>query len=226
MNPCMGKEFPHLQARSRANLRYRAGTQIAFTRNGHSLVELAVAVAVVAVLTGIGWGTLQDRVTTYRMFSVARMLQSDISTLRALALDTNRETRVHFVEADVALDMEEPQHGAWDLQVGNRASGSTQWDTLPIDEGGVVDVSGGERSVEEGGSDETRWISLASWGSIKDDAIVFSPRGWLVNPATDYVDGSVRLRVVNKRALLSGVDEHVGLHVLRTGLVRLQAVAQ
>lgn len=180
----------------------------------------------VAVLTGIGWGTLQDRVTTYRMFSVARMLQSDLATLRALALDTNRETRLHFVEADVALDSADAQHGAWDLQVGNRASGSTQWDTLPIDEGGVVDVSAGERSVEEGGSDEAKWVSLASWGSLKEDAIVFSPRGWLVNPATDYVDGAVNLRVVNKRALLSGVDEHVALHVLRTGLVRLQAVAQ
>ncbi len=195
-------------------------------QRGHTLLELAIALAVVAILSGIGIGVFQDRVTTYRMFSVARMLQSDLVTLRALAIDTNRETRVHFIEADLAMDAEDAQHGAWDLQVGNRASNSTQWDTLPIDEGGVVDVGEGERSLETGGNNEAKWISLATWGTLDDDAIVFTPRGWLGNPATDYIDGMISVQIVNKRALLNGQDEHVALSVARTGMVRMQAVAQ
>lgn len=222
----MGKEFPDRNAESRTKRHNCCGTFLAVQRQGHTLLELAIALAVVAILAGIGIGVFQDRVTTYRMFSVARMLQSDLVTLRALAIDTNRETRVHFVEADLAMDAEDAQHGAWDLQVGNRASNSTQWDTLPIDEDGVVDVSEGERSLETGGHNEAKWISLATWGTLEDDAIVFTPRGWLGNPATDYVDGMISVQVVNKRALLNGQDEHVALSVARTGMVRMQAVAQ
>lgn len=195
-------------------------------RRGHTLVELAVALAVVAVLAAIGWGVFQERITTYRMFRVARMLSSDLTTARSLALDTNREVRIHFVEADTALDPADAQHGAWDVQVGNRNSGSTQWDTLPVDIDGEVDVGQGERSLEPDGNQESPWISLADWGSLSDDAIVFSPRGWLANDASDFVDGQITVEIVNKRALRDGNDQRVRLSVARSGFIRMEPVNQ
>jgi hypothetical protein len=124
------------------------------------------------------------------------------------------------------MDPEDMQHGSWELQIGNRGSGSTQWDTLPPDKGGVVDVSQGERSLEEGGANEARWVSLAEWGSLEDDAITFTPRGWVSNAKGDFVDGEIRLSIVNKRALSAGADEAMELAVARSGLVRLRQVTE
>jgi len=226
VNPQVGKEFPDRPLHNRAKPRFRRGTILAFRRRAHSLVELAIAVAVVAVLAGIGWGVFQDRFTTYRMLDVARMLQSDLVTLRALAIDTNREARVHFLTADTAMDADDTQHGSWELQVGNRSSGSTEWDTLPIDADGAVDVSEGERSLEMGGANEAKEVSLAPWATLDDDAITFTPRGWLANGAGDYVAGEIELKIVNKRALRNGKDEHVVLRVARSGFVRMEPVSR
>lgn len=226
MNPHLGKQFPDPKAENRSNRRFHRGTFFAYTRRAHSLVELAIAVAVVAVLAGIGWGVFQDRFTTYRMLDVARMLQTDLTTLRALAIDTNREARVHFVEADLAMDPDDAQHGAWELQVGNRSSGSTEWDTLPLDTDGVVDVSEGERSLEPGGANEARFVSLADWGTLEDDAISFTPRGWLGNAAGDYTSGEILLKIVNKRSLAAGGNEHVTLRIARSGFVRSEPSAE
>ncbi len=222
----MGKEFPDPGQRQRRKYPISTGTILASSRAGHTLAELAVALAVVAVLVGMGWGMFRTRITSYRMFHVARMMHSDLTTARALALDTNREVRIHFVEADLALDPSDAQHGAWDIQVGNRGSGSTEWDTLPLDEDGVVDVSQGERSLEEGGSNEADDISLADWGSLDDDAVVFTPRGWLGNRNADFVDGFVAVEIVNKRALAEGLNERVRLTVARSGFVRMEPILE
>ncbi len=168
----------------------------------------------------------RSRITSYRMFHVARMMHSDLTTARALALDTNREVRVHFVEADLALDPADAQHGAWDIQVGNRGSGSTEWDTLPVDRDGVVDVSQGERSIEEGGAHDADDISLADWGPLADDAVVFTPRGWLGNRSSDFVDGVIAVEIVNKRAMVDGLNERVRLTVARSGFVRMEPIRE
>jgi hypothetical protein len=189
-------------------------------------VEVAIALCVIAILTGIGWGVFQDRVATFRMLQVSRMLHSDLALLRALAIDSNREARVHFLTADAAMDPTDAQHGSWDLQLGNRGSGSTLWDTLPADLDGVVDVSQGERSLEEDGRNDSPGVSLADWGTLEDDSIVFTPRGWIGNPGGDFVGGEIELKIVNKRALVKGVDEYVVISVSRSGMARLRAEAQ
>ena len=219
----LGKSFPIASPSARAKPHHSSGTFFAFHARGHTLVELAIALAVIGVLVGIGWGVFIDRVTTYRMYSVGRMLQTDLTTLRSLAIDTNREARLHFVEADVAMDPTDVQLGAWDLQLGNRASGSTEWDTLPLDVEGVVDVSEGERNLGEGGNNETKGISLASWGTLDDDSIVFSPRGWIANSKSSFVGGYITVEIVNKRALGMGGDEHVTISVARSGYVHSSA---
>jgi hypothetical protein len=154
------------------------------------------------------------------------LLQSDLQALRALAIATNRETRVVFTAADAALDPSDAQVGEWLLQAGDRSQGSGEWDTLPIDDGS--DASEGERSLSEGGNDEAPHISLAPWPALAGpgignaDAIVFSPRGWVANPATDFADGYVALRIVNKAALLAGGTSEAVIRLSRGGLARLE----
>jgi len=218
----MGKLFRAWAAGARQEGRFRRGTFLACTRVGSTLVEIAVVVAIVSVLAAIGWGLFQDRVTSHRMIGVSKMLYNDIVTLRSLAVDSNRETRLLLVEGDEQLDPEDAQHGAWRLQMGDKSSGSTEWDTLPPDRDGVVSEADGIRSLERDGENETTAVSLAMWSTLEDDAIVFTPRGWVGNRASDFDSGYITLSLVNKRALADGIDERGVLRIARSGFVRLE----
>lgn len=188
-----------------------------------------MAIAIVGVLAGMGWSTIQPEVDRFRMLKAARMLHADLQSLRATAIATNRETRIVFTDADDALDPAADQAGAWLLQAGDRSTASVVWDTLPID--GGEDSSEGERTLAPGGNDEAPHVSLARWpalagpGTDNADAIVFSPRGWITNPPADFADGYLALRIVNKRALGRGATEEVTLRVSRGGLTRLEVGA-
>lgn len=204
------------------------GTKIAKNRNGSTLVELVIAVALVGVLAAIGWGLMSSQLATYRMMRVARMMQSDLSHLRALSVATNREARLHLVTCDDTLDPYADQLGYWELQLGNRAAGSTSWDTLPPDDEGVVVNGEGIRDLSPSGDRESPGVSLADWGELDGpggdsiDSIVFSPRGWLSNTATDFHEGYITLRIVNKRALRDGRTEEVRVRIARSGMAALE----
>ncbi len=176
---------------------------------GHTLVEIAIALSVLAIIASIGFFSLSGTLSRYRFMKTARLLQTDLQTMRSLAISTSRQTRVHLLAADTALgDVDSPQVGAWELQIGNRSSRSTRWDTLPPDDAdGTVDDSEGLRDIGVGGGSEAPRISLAPWpalegpGTDNTDCIVFSPRGWVDNPPSDLVSGSIVLEVVDKVGL-------------------------
>jgi type II secretory pathway pseudopilin PulG len=199
-------------------------------RAAHTLVELVLVMALLSVLAMIGWSSARHQVGAFRLMGAARMLQSDVQGLRALAIAQNREARVLLVEADPDLDPAEPQVGMWLLQVGDRSSGSTEWDTLPLDEGGVADGSQGERSLDVDGSEERPGISVAPWSPLAGpglgnaDAIVFSPRGFVANPASDFAGGFITVQLVNKYGELAGDGSypHVNLRIARGGLAHME----
>lgn len=198
---------------------------------GNTLVEIIIAISIVGILAAMGWMSFSGSISRYRFMKTARLLQSDLQTMRSMAITTSRQTRVRFVAADPNLDdPDSPQIGAWELQIGNRSSRSTVWDTLPADDpGGSPDSSEGVRDLSDGGADEARRISLALWpalsgpGTGNEDTLVFSPRGWLDNPATDLSDGTVVLRVVDKAGRARGEPTSEARIVLsRGGLAHLE----
>jgi prepilin-type N-terminal cleavage/methylation domain-containing protein len=221
----LGNRFPTGRPARRTPADLARGTLLATKRSGHSLLELLIAIAIVAIFASIGWTTIQPQVDRFRMMKAARLLHSDLQHLRALAITTNRETRLKLTGADADLDPADVQVGEWLLQVGNRDQGSTEWDTLPIDDpGGVANNGEGERSLSVGGLNETPRTSLAPWPALEGpgagnaDAVVFSPRGWLANPPTDFAGGYIALEIVAKRS-----GERVSVRVSRGGLSRLES---
>ena len=225
----MGKNFPLRITTTRRGADRRDGSVLACQTGGHTLVELAVAIAIVGILAGIGWTSLQPLLDRYRMMKTARMLHADIQNLRNIAIATNRETRLKLVEADSALDPGEPQVGAWLLQAGNRSSGSSEWDTLPIDDDEGSDDSEGVRDIGVDGGEAALHISLAVWtvlagpGADNADCVVFTPRGWVHNPPGDFADGYLALTLVNKGSTGRGGDEHATIRISRGGLARIEA---
>lgn len=200
---------------------------------GHTLVELAVALAIISILAAIGFSSARSEIHRYYLMKASRRLHADVLYLKSEAITSNREMRLKLVACDPEMDPGEPQSGEWLLQAGNRSSASTVWDTLPIDVDGVPNESDGVRDIGKTGNERAAGISLAQWGEIEGpgatgdnaDSIVFSPRGMLTNPPTDFVNGYLTLTLVNKTAAHAGADEQVRVRISRGGMARLETGA-
>jgi len=191
-----------------------------------------VVIVLVGVIVAIGYGSVRDLLPRYRMIRISKQLRNDVLALRVTAIEQNREARIKLVESDASWeDPASAQAGSWLLQLGDRALNSRSWDTLPLDaaEDGSDDAtSEGTIDIGRDGNREAKGVSLAPWdgltgpGANNTDAIVFSPKGWVTNPAGDFgSDGYIQLKLVNKIALIDGVDDSVTLRIARSGMVRM-----
>ncbi|MCP4809279.1 MAG: prepilin-type N-terminal cleavage/methylation domain-containing protein [Proteobacteria bacterium] len=196
------------------------------SRQAFTLVELLFVLVLISVIVAIGIGSAQDLLPRFRMVKVGKDLRQDVAQLRVTAAETGRETRLLLVESDSSWDdAGTPNKGRWLLQVGNKSRASTSWDTLPIDatEDGVDNSSAlGTVDLSASGTDDTADVSLVPWSGITDDAIVFSPRGFVSNRDGDFVgDGYIQLSIINKAALVDDVEDAVTLNIARSGNVTL-----
>ncbi len=165
------------------------------------------------------------------MVGAARLLRGNLMTLRNLAIQTNRETRLRLVSTPGCDDVD-AWGGRWELAIGDAASRSSSWDVLPEDsevDGSDDDDSEGRVDLGAGGNHQARGVCLDDWGTLEGpgpdtaDAIVFSPRGWVANPGGDFSsDGTIDLVLVNQEAARKGVDDAIAVRVTRAGMVRLE----
>lgn len=204
-------------------------------RAGFTLVELILVVSIIGVISALAWGSLRSQMPRYRMVQAANELAEDVANLRMLAINSNLETRFLVEQLDDDVSDPETWGGAWRLQAGNASSNSSRWEDLPIDalKDGVDDEAGeGPVDIGPGGNRERKGIGLDLQQTLEgpslgnNNAVVFTPRGWVANPAEDFdSNGYITFRLVNKSALTQGLDEVLHVRIARSGYVRLESTA-
>lgn len=203
------------------------------SRSGFTLVEVAIVVALMGVLAAIAYGSTRDQMPRYRLIRAAKGLKSDLVNLKNLAVLTNRETRMVMVSSPGDCGDTDAYGGEWYLQAGDRSRGSSRWEFLPIDtevEGEDEERGEGQVSLNKDGNQQQRDVCLEPWGGFSGpgsgnaDSIVFSPRGWLRNPADDFnAQGYLELVLTNQAAGRKGVNDQVKVLVSRAGMVRMHS---
>jgi len=192
-----------------------------------------VVVSIFVVLAVIGWSSLDHHLPRYRLVKAARVLEGDVVKLRSMAIQANRETRLRLEGADETTSDPDSWGGSWTLALGDASLNATAWDVLPPDtemDGTDDRQMEGWRDIGVDGSHAASGVGLAPWGGLTGpavgnaDSIVFTPRGWVANPASDFdADGYITLRLINKPALRKGVHDEVHLRVARSGYVRMES---
>lgn len=197
------------------------------SRRGVTLLEITIVVAVFGVLAAIGGSLMVDQIPRYRTRRAAEEFAASCQLARARAIAEGVQYRVAMVQADTQLDSDTPSVGTWWVQAGNAAFGSTTWDTLPIDEGGVdLTTSEGNYDISEGAANALPGVSIEQWSTISGgdgDDIIFSPRGMVENPSSDFNSlGYIEIVFVNKRARLEGRTDEQAVLISPGGLVHVE----
>jgi prepilin-type N-terminal cleavage/methylation domain-containing protein len=205
----------------------------AFQRAGFTLAELVIVVAVLGIISAVAWGSIRDLLPRFRLVRVAEGLASDIAEIRMTAINTNRETRIVIEGEDESPTDAETWGGSWRLQAGNASINSTFWEDLPVDAADDgVDDDHGENPIDlgPGGNRAARGVGLSvdsplvGPGTGNGDAVVFSPRGWVVNPNGDFdTSGYLTLDLINKEAIRKGLEDEISVRIARSGYVRLES---
>lgn len=203
-------------------------------RRGLTLIEVVVVLAIIGIVAAIGWGSTASYLPRFRTVTAAKGLKSDVMKLRSLAVSTGRETRLTLTGTPGRCTDPTVHGGSWTMAIGNRSSGSSSWDLLPEDsaaDGTDDDRSDGTVDLGPDGNRKARGVCLRQWdglagpGSGNADSIVFSPRGFITNPSSDFstTSGTIDLVLVNLDAVHRGFEDEVSVRLFRTGAARLES---
>lgn len=194
------------------------------SRSGFSLIEMAVVVAIFGILAALSASMLTSFIPTWRTRKAALEFASDLNHMRMAAIKDNIQYRVKVETWDSDLANADADNvGSWLLQAGNLASSSTSWDTLPVDMNGRSSDGDGTVVITRDGANELPWVSIVE-PDVK--TVIFSPRGWVDNPAADFslsTTGYLTFTFSNKRVAVEGATEEWYVLVSRGGVVRVTA---
>ncbi len=193
-----------------------------------TLIEISIVVAISGILAAIGGSMMTKLIPGWRTRRAAKEFASLVSQCRNLAVAQDLECRVRLDTYDTDLT-DAVGAGKYFVELGNLSTNSTSWDILPFEDPGTgSDERQGEGTVDigVGGEDMLGGVSIDNWGSItgiNGNDIVFSPRGFLRNPAGDFADsGYLSVTFVNGRARAEGAVDDWKVRISRGGLVRIE----
>ena len=201
-------------------------------QRGFTLLEVAIAVAILGILAAVGWGTIEEHLSRFRLVRTSKQFRADLVKMRQIAVQTNREARMLLLSHSGDCTDGVTWGASWQLAVGNQSFGSTQWDLLPEDtmEDGVDDDQGlGIVDISEFGDERGKDICFREWANLggpttggnNSDSIVFGPRGWLRNPPSDFnARGYLEFHFVNQEANRDGIVDALKIQVSRAGMIR------
>ena len=203
------------------------------TQRGYTLIELSVVVAIIGIMSTISVWQMRDYLSHYRCKEAALTFAKNVDRMRMIALKNNRESRICMDTYDSApTNIEAANEGKYILSVGDKSLQSNNWDILPedyYDDLSDDDQTTGTYDHSSSGKHYLKHISIGDWGSDiagphfgNGSCIVFSPRGYVLNPATDFnAQGFIEIQFINKLALDNGETDTNIVMIARSGMTRI-----
>ena len=198
---------------------------------GVTLIEVMIVVAIIGILSGLAGWTAHRIFPKYRSKGAAMEFAKYLDLCRMHAIRTNRECRIAILDSDSSPGTLGSNVGQYSISLGNASVNSTAWDILPEDtysdasddlqHQGIIDLSTGEHKQH----DVSIVYTSGNIGGPRTgltDSLVFSPKGYLLNPATDFnSEGYIELSFANKVALNEGVNDVYVVMITKFGMTRL-----
>ena len=206
------------------------------SRRGVTLIEMAIVLAIISVMTAIGIAMSTDLKPRWDTRAAAKTFASHVNQCRMLAVQTGRECKIWLVDYDSDLSNTGSNTGEWWIGLGNKSKNSTTWDYLPVDD--LDGTSGTDSDQSEGMidlGDSTkehyhRHVALDNWGTINgygsgnSDSIIFDTRGHMLNPTGDLSSGGyIRITFVNKLANSKNRTEEWYVDIYPTGSASIES---
>ena len=205
-------------------------------RGGVTLLEIVVVVAIITILTSMGVWLSSDLLPRWRARQAAMEFASHIQECRARAVESSRECMVWLIDCDSDISSScGATGGEYWIAVGNHSSASDTWDYLPFDsESDGTDDDTSQGVVDFGDKTTSHYlrnVGMDYWGSSiggpdvgNSDRIVFSPRGFVSNPSSDFdILGYITITFVNKLADKKGMNEAWTVSITRSGMTRIDS---
>lgn len=198
------------------------------SRAGFSLIEVMMVVAIIMVLTAMGYGYASEQIPRTRTRMAAMDFASFVGQCRSLAISNGTSCRILLVEYDNDLANLDSNAGMYIVQAQTTDG---DWDTLPLDIlASGSDLQAGTGTIDlSSGATRLRHVSISEWEAIggsgtgNNNALVFDNRGFLSNPPNDFLNGKISVTFVNKAAEEKGVQDHWTVQVTRAGLAQIDA---
>jgi prepilin-type N-terminal cleavage/methylation domain-containing protein len=206
-------------------------------RSGFTLIELMIVVALIMILTAIGIGMSTDLIPRFRTRQAAKTFASKVNQCRALAIRSGKECSVWLLAADSSLTNLDANDGEYWVGLGDKNRDSSTWDYLPVDtetggsdsdqSDGIIDIGDKDGQFYQRRVGIAQWSTLGGPGTGNTDRIVFGPRGFVTNPASDFgALGTIDVVFVNKVARANDFTEDWTVKISRTGMTRIDTTAQ
>ena len=194
-------------------------------RRGFTLIELMIVVAIFSILAVVGFGMTRDTLPRYRAQGAAAQFAGNVAKCRMAAIRSGYECRILMSDYDDKPSLLTSDNtGEYYLQLGNKNINSDEFETLPTS---LMEIKG-HFTLAKGSTDYKRNVSIMDWGTLNgtsgagSDSIVFSPRGFVANPASDFSSGYITIKFVNKVAYADGIEDVYKVQIARSGMTRTE----